>query len=965
MTVVLLLLGLFMGLIFYAIDENFFSLIIGAGVGALFGVVLKQRKALNVLRVRLDKLEGFVGLWGSPPEKLSSQQTDDSETRAAVAATPSDTETTVHPEIAEGSPFVPPPIDDSDERSSAATTRSHTESGTHTHSTQDAQSTHDSASATVSGTVVDEDGAESASIGSDALSAPSIAARAVLMLRSFFLGGNTLVRVGVVILLIGVIFLGKYAAEHALFPVEIRLAFGALIGAVLSVIGWRLRNSRPGYGTSLQGGGIAALYVILFLALKTYALVPPMLGFPLLLVLVIALGILAVRQEAMPLAVLGIIGGFLAPIIASTGSGNHVILFSYYTLLNLGIASIAFYRAWRLLNVLGFVFTFGIATTWGALRFQPELFSSTEPFLIIFFLLYVFIPLMYARRHTASLRSPVDGTLVFGTPLVAFGLQVRVLEEDPTHVAISAFAMGAFYILVARFLRYRWPTRMNTMVESFLALGIGFTILAVPFAVTDGSITSATWAIEGAGLFFIGVRQNKLLPKLSGIALQFLSAAALMVDLPVHTQEQPIFINGLFFASMLIFLGGLIIHFVAYRAAHSPEKLSSSWLGVGRLMGAWAFLWLVSGVGTQINDHLPGQLRLQAILIAATLCVLVFELSFTWLRFHDARFPGLLWLPLAALVLIEQLERQPHPFMHWGGLIWPLGFAIYFWQLRRLEPLLNKSIENITRVVAYILASIVFTWALGYGADSLGDPESWVYTTVGYNTWGDTALIAGILIFFWLPRWGMRFMAHFRDPQYAFAYRRAQWVLLLSATLIVFFSAGARAMPAPLPYFPLINPLEVVQVLTLMSGLLFVRMLKPSNWPRSSKVQRVLGALWIAAAVSLYSAMIWRAVHYFADVPYTITALYHSASAQTATSVGWSLMGLTLVFFGHRRAIRGLWISGTAVVAIVVLKLFLVDLAQVNMLGKIVSFLVVGVLLLLMGYFAPVPPERASKDIAS
>ena len=63
------------------------------------------------------------------------------------------------------------------------------------------------------------------------------------------------------------------------------------------------------------------------------------------------------------------------------------------------IFAVAWVRPWRALNVLGFVFTFGIGTAWGVLKYRPELFGSTEPFLLLFFAFYLFIPILYARRQ--------------------------------------------------------------------------------------------------------------------------------------------------------------------------------------------------------------------------------------------------------------------------------------------------------------------------------------------------------------------------------------------------------------------------------------------------------------------------------------------------------------------------------------------------------------------------------------
>ena len=116
-------------------------------------------------------------------------------------------------------------------------------------------------------------------------------------------------------------------------------------------------------------------------------------------------------------------GGFLAPILTSTGQGSHVALFSYYALLNTGILAIAWYRAWRSLNLVGFLFTYAIGSIWGARFYQPEFFASVEPFLILSFVFYLAIPVLYATRQPTQLRGLVDGGLVFGNPIVFFTIQ--------------------------------------------------------------------------------------------------------------------------------------------------------------------------------------------------------------------------------------------------------------------------------------------------------------------------------------------------------------------------------------------------------------------------------------------------------------------------------------------------------------------------------------------------------------
>jgi Predicted membrane protein (DUF2339)/Protein of unknown function (DUF3999) len=335
-------------------------------------------------------------------------------------------------------------------------------------------------------------------------------------------GGNTIVRVGVVVLFFGGAFLLKYAHERFHLPVELRLA-GAAVGAlVLLVIGWRLRERRPGYALTLQGGGIGILYLVIFAAFRLYNLLPPVLAFALLVAVAALSAMIAVAQDALALAVLGTAGGFFAPILASTGGGSHVVLFSYYAVLNAGILAIAWFRAWRVLNLVGFAFTFAIGTLWGLNFYRPEHFASTEPFLALFFALYLAIPMLFARRRASDLERYVDGSLVFGVPLVTFGLQVGLVREIEYGAAWSALTLGAVYLGLATIVFGSRGETLRLLAEAFLALGVVFGSLAIPLAL-DARWTSAAWALEGAAILWVGVRQQRLSARVFGVALQCLA----------------------------------------------------------------------------------------------------------------------------------------------------------------------------------------------------------------------------------------------------------------------------------------------------------------------------------------------------------------------------------------------------------------------------------------------------------
>jgi uncharacterized membrane protein len=105
-------------------------------------------------------------------------------------------------------------------------------------------------------------------------------------------------------------------------------------------------------------------------------------------------------------------------------------------------------------------------------------------------------------------------------------------------------------------------------------------------------------------------------------------------------------------------------------------------------------------------------------------------------------------------------------------------------------------------------------------------------------------------------------------------------------------------------------------------------------------------------------------VHHFSSVPWNLDALYNSVIVQTALSIYWGLLGFAGMIWGARSARRPIWLAGAGFMALVVIKLFLIDLGNTGTVERIVSFIGIGALLLVVGYFAPVPPRQALESAA-
>jgi uncharacterized membrane protein len=100
-----------------------------------------------------------------------------------------------------------------------------------------------------------------------------------------------------------------------------------------------------------------------------------------------------------------------------------------------------------------------------------------------------------------------------------------------------------------------------------------------------------------------------------------------------------------------------------------------------------------------------------------------------------------------------------------------------------------------------------------------------------------------------------------------------------------------------------------------------------------------------------------RALHHLSDVPYRLDAMLSSLLVQAALSIFWIALALCAMVAASRMRVRPLWITGAALMGVVVIKLFVIDLRHVDRLEGIVACIVVGVLMLVIGYLSPVPPK--------
>ena len=760
----------------------------------------------------------------------------------------------------------------------------------------------------------------------------------------WLLSGNLVARLGVIFLFVGVAFFLKFAADRGLLPPELRVASVAAAGLAMLGGGFRLRGNRPMFALILQGGGLGLLYLAVFAMLRLYGMIGETAAFAVFGALGLACVGLALRHEARALAILGMIGAFLAPVLASTGQGSHVVLFGYYLMLNAVILCIVWFRPWRALAATGFLFTFLVGLVWGYRYYRPEYFGSTEPFLLSFFTIYALMPILFARREAPRITDVFQGGLLFGTPVIASLLQSGLARDFEYGMAWSALGFGVFYLAAWAWLRRQtWAT---SLALPYLAIALVFLTLAVPYAF-GARVTVGLWALEGAGLVWVSMRQDSAIGRAAGLGLQ---ACAAFVHLSGFTRlaTVPPILNELFLDSLLLAAAGF--------ASAASLRLGSAQLRSveTRLPDAafvWGTLWwYVMGLG-EIHRHAPVHTEPAAALAFFAASCALGELVGARYRWRAPRYQHVLLLAAIGLIGYTMVTRYHHPLAHGGFIAWPLAFSVWYWALQRHEEDGLSFWIRARHALAFWLVLVLGSAELAWLADELIAKNS---------VWSLCAWVlvpAAALLFVSRRGRGMPWPLGPHHDDYVSRYLLP--VAIYTGVWTVFANLRSAGSPAPLPYAPLANPLDVCVVLAIAAVAAW--------WKVLADLERRIGRRplqldWVIYGLAFLwiSGLVARTVHHYAGIPFTRAALYASTLLQACLSLLWTAVALGLMIRATRSTRRPLWIAGAALLGLVTAKLLLVDLANSATVARFVTFIGVGLLFLAVGYFSPVPPAAVA-----
>ena len=356
-----------------------------------------------------------------------------------------------------------------------------------------------------------------------------------------WIGLKGLALAGIVVVLIGAGLFLAYAHERGwlgrLGP-HVRVAL--LVAAGLGFLATGEVFSRKGFRVLAQvmtGGGLALEYFAAYTAWGRFHIIPQPAAWILMTVITAVAILLSVRYASLVVAILSLVGGLAAPILIRPERDPGHVLFLYLIAVNAGVLVLAYFRKWRVLNLLALggtalnVVVWLYSHYWWGGETATEKLGFIVTYLTILWAMYFALSLVYhllGRRDPSKLDLPITLVNVVG---YFTGLYVLLRADHHYVLGPAAAALGAVYLAEGLAVR-RWAPAHLRFVLLQVAQAIGLATLAIPIQL-EGVFIPMAWAAEATVLFWLGIRLKDWRLR----AVGFLVHAASVVALVYYAQE--------------------------------------------------------------------------------------------------------------------------------------------------------------------------------------------------------------------------------------------------------------------------------------------------------------------------------------------------------------------------------------------------------------------------------------------
>ena len=732
--------------------------------------------------------------------------------------------------------------------------------------------------------------------------------------------GNPVLKGAIVVLVIGVILLLRFATEYWQVSLSVKLLSLVGIAALVTAFGVYLSTKNRSFALGLQGLGIATLCLDLFFSYYNQ-LLPNFWVASLLFAGVMALSIyLSLKQKSLELALMAMLIAYVAPFTLPIRDATAIEFLAYYLAINVAIAVLTTLRPWKVLNQIGFLVTLFVGGGYVLLHGQDTQQDAIALLVVLHSAVFIWLAFRFSQLLSQqdvqgfALKPTLDLGLLFGAPLVAYGALYLIYFEQITIQALLSLGYAILYVVV--YLLARQQQQFAWVKHSYLSLALIFTAF-IPAIVLPQEWSVVGWVVLGTVVFILALQRQSDISRYVAMALLLIagcSAAYYLVDLDY-------FASHVYWVLALCYLAVVIIshYFAPYR---QQLRIFDSVFLSGLNFVAVLLLQVLC------LDALEG--KLQSVITLSILTVV--------------------YLIMNELMMYRR-ATESWTLAKWVGML-PI-FAYAFWLLFTHSKDGQMIWYNAVEQGLFIIALLLLAMSCIRPKHAIYEDREWVsLTTLTSLALASVALVTSMpfLSVVILPLGFALWCAKQETTWQQFWQARSSLVLMV-VWIITSQLFSQHAFTAYL--LPILNPFDAISIAMLLTFIWMLLQQQKSGLERGLLgVCSVLGALWLSSYIVL------RALHVYFDTPYNSIAIWQDATVQMSLTLLWVSLAFITMQFASRKKLKGVWLLGASVLVIVSLKLVLLDLANIGTLSRVLSFLGAGLVMLIIAYIAPMPEQQ-------
>lgn len=397
----------------------------------------------------------------------------------------------------------------------------------------------------------------------------SISAQAQANLEKF-IGENLISKIGIVVLIIGVGIGAKYAIDNNYITPLMRIVFGYIVGFALIGLAIKLKAKYHEYSAVLMSGGIAVMYLITYFAYSYYALLSQLSAFSLMVIFTVFTVLASLIYNRQIIAHIGLVGAYAVPFLLSENSGRVGVLFTYITIINIGILAVSVKKYWKSLFYSSFIITWLIYVGWQITGYDSNTsFSLAMAFLLIFFLTFYLTFIAYKVINEEPFK--IENILLIS--LNAFNFYFLGCVNLDYNTGANLIALFTVFNAVIHFafgfILYKLKTTDKAAFCLIVIFVLTFLTISIPLYF-EGHWLTLIWMGLAVFLFIIGRVKRISLFEYVSYPLMILASTGLLLTwekaintyaVTVQEAVYPIF-NGDFATSLAMAIGFAVIYFV-------------------------------------------------------------------------------------------------------------------------------------------------------------------------------------------------------------------------------------------------------------------------------------------------------------------------------------------------------------------------------------------------------------------